>query len=74
MQNMFYYISDVCNLGTREVNNEICEVCPVGTYQPLPGQQTCMNCPAEMKTMESGAYSSYQCKLLNVMSVQWNPF
>lgn len=40
-----------------------CTLCPVGTYQPLPGQQLCILCSGSTYTTAAGATSASACSL-----------
>ena len=35
-------------------NNDTCEGCALGFYKPLPGNDSCIMCPANQTTMETG--------------------
>ena len=35
-------------------NNVTCEDCALGFYKPLPGNDSCLTCPANQTTMETG--------------------
>ena len=42
-----------CTAGTYW-NNVTCEDCALGFYKPLPGNDSCIMCPDNQTTMETG--------------------
>ena len=54
-----------CDAGSYlNVEDNTCELCPLGTYQPLRLQIFCQQCPANETTASRGArhISECQCK------------
>ena len=49
--------------------NETCEGCALGFYKPLPGNDSCIMCPATQTTMESGQEACGKILLLFQISV-----
>ena len=56
---MLTVTSVVCQPGTFHETAHICSVCPVGTYQPLKGQNSCYSCPENTYQDQIG---SVECK------------
>ena len=55
--------SERCEPGqfySRE--RERCELCPRDSYQPIAGQNFCIDCPGYTQTDTNGANSTSQCK------------
>ncbi|KAK3594308.1 hypothetical protein CHS0354_018972 [Potamilus streckersoni] len=52
---------DICSAGFFLNNLNICEACPSGTYQPSPGQTSCISCLTGTVTLQAGSTSSMQC-------------
>ena len=50
----FQLLTVQCLKGTYQ-NEHSCIFCPLDTYQPLDGQTTCLNCPANFTTKAIGA-------------------
>ena len=49
--------------------NDTCEDCALGFYKPLPGNDSCITCPANQTTMESGQEVCGKILLLFQISV-----
>lgn len=46
----------------RKDDNTGCTPCPTGTYQDLPYQTTCKQCPEYSFSRREGAFSITQCE------------
>ena len=62
---MLTVTSLVCQPGTFHETAHICSVCPVGTYQPLKGQNECHSCPENSYQDQIG---STECKVCDADS------
>eukprot|EP00105_Crassostrea_gigas_P019111 XP_011437468.1 PREDICTED: uncharacterized protein LOC105335342 [Crassostrea gigas] len=51
-----------CAAGTFfNTTTDTCEMCPRGSYQPIPGQISCLSCPFGQTTKSKGAQNMSQC-------------
>ena len=57
------FIVEICSAGTKFVVADACKACPVGSYQPLQGQSSCIQCPSNYTTRSSGSVHSGDCYL-----------
>ena len=58
-----HQILEICYNGTyRNVTLNLCEKCPVGEYQPMDLQESCMKCKVNFTTEAEGKNSESDCK------------
>ena len=58
-----HQILAICYNGTyRNVTSNLCEKCPVGEYQPMDLQESCMKCKVNFTTKAEGKNSESDCK------------
>ncbi|XP_071951327.1 sushi, von Willebrand factor type A, EGF and pentraxin domain-containing protein 1-like [Antedon mediterranea] len=56
----------VCQPGTYSLSTLTpCTRCPLGTYQPLRKQSTCISCPPGTHTLKVGASTEALCQVVN---------
>ena len=58
----FFFFTVVCDRGHRRMEGNHCELCPVGTYQPLRDSDHCIPCGVGLTTAGPGAVSQSQCQ------------
>ncbi|KAK3591334.1 hypothetical protein CHS0354_028441 [Potamilus streckersoni] len=51
----------ICIAGFFTSSPGNCQVCPIGTYQPLSGQTSCISCQSGTITLQTGSTSFTQC-------------
>lgn len=52
-----------CPAGSRaNATVTVCELCPVGQYQPLSNQRQCESCPVNYTTAQAGSLASSDCQ------------
>ncbi|KAL3870903.1 hypothetical protein ACJMK2_038934 [Sinanodonta woodiana] len=58
---------ELCPAGTFSAATVVpCTQCPVGSYQSLIGQKTCITCPDGKSTNSSGSTSEAACKYFDI--------
>ena len=50
-----------CPAGLYSTENETCDECPLGTYQPVQGQTECIPCGANLTTAFNGTVEEVDC-------------
>ena len=50
-----------CPAGSYSTQNRTCSVCPLGTYQPSPGQPSCIPCGKNLTTISNGTVEEMHC-------------
>lgn len=51
------------------MTSELCEKCPVGEYQPMDLQESCMKCKVNFTTEAEGKNSVSDCKCKEVFNL-----
>ena len=70
MMTMVVVCTDRCSAGLYySRTEERCRPCARDSYQPLPGQNFCVDCPGDTQTDTEGAVASSQCKGISTLAV-----
>ena len=56
-----YFLLVICQQGEYRTENNSCEQCPIGTYQPDGSEETCYWCPQGQTTLQAGSVSADDC-------------
>ena len=60
--NRYDYIPVVCEAGEKRMaSSNTCEKCPIGEYQPMRGQSSCMPCVSGNTTEAVGTDVMTKC-------------
>ena len=51
----------ICKQGEYRTENNSCDQCPIGTYQPDGSDETCYWCPLGQTTLQPGSMSVQDC-------------
>lgn len=62
MKLFVHWLLAACKPGQyRDVSENICKLCPVGSYQPLKWQEDCINCDPDYSTLGQGSVKRSDC-------------
>lgn len=61
--NILFILTEACEAGYKRVGTSTCVKCPIGEYQPLKWQTSCLSCGgARYRTDQDASTSKDECK------------